>query len=47
MSFREKLVGDIRAYFKENKWEDMLHDQIIELLEMKPLSPYSYIQKKM
>ena len=36
MAFREKLVADIRVYFKECKWEDMLHDQIVEMLEMKP-----------
>lgn len=29
MAFREKLVADIRSYYKESKWEEILHDQIV------------------
>lgn len=46
MAFREKLAADIRAHFKESKWEDMLQEQLAEVLEVRPVSPYDYLQRK-
>jgi hypothetical protein len=46
MSFKDKLVIDIKTYVKESKWEDIVSEQVIDIVEMRPAKVFSYLHEK-
>lgn len=46
MSLKDKLLGDIRAYSKESKWEELLTEQALEVLELRPYNAFAYLHER-
>ena len=46
MSFKDKLLQDIRAYAKEYRWEELAAEQAIEIIELRPSQVFPYLYEK-
>lgn len=46
MSFKDKLLQDIRAYAKEYRWEELATEQAIEIVELRPAEVFQYLYEK-
>jgi hypothetical protein len=46
MSFKDKLLQDIRSYAKEYRWEELAAEQAIEIVELRPSKVFSYLYEK-
>jgi hypothetical protein len=46
ISFKDKLATNVKNYFKKSKWEDIMLEQVIDIVEMYPTNALSYLHEK-
>lgn len=46
MSFKDRLLLDIRSYSKEYRWEELATELAIEIAELRPYMVFPYLYEK-
>lgn len=46
MNQKDRLLTDIKSYVKETKWEDILNEHSVDVLDVRPENVFAYLHER-